>query len=121
MSDIKKNGGRGAVLFMNSRGKTDIGFEFEGIQGKLALALGFGDTFCKDTRHEARGVDLFCFFAKAKAKAKARGAEEKKKRRTYLPTFFPFLRFFEIFRSDFRKYFYRVFELIMQRNGQKRD
>jgi hypothetical protein len=30
---------------------------------------------------------------------------KKKKRRTYLP----FLRFFEIFRSDFRKYFYGVF------------
>jgi hypothetical protein len=38
---------------------------------------------------------------------------------TYLPTFF--LRFFEIFRSDFRKYFYGVFGLLMQRNGQKRD
>jgi hypothetical protein len=42
----------------------------------------------------------------------------KKKRRTYLP----FLRFFEIFRSDFRKCFVAgVFELLMQRNGQKRD
>jgi hypothetical protein len=45
--------------------------------------------------------------------------EEKKTRRTYLPTFF--LRFFEIFRSDFRKYVCGVFELLMQRNGQKRD
>jgi hypothetical protein len=46
-------------------------------------------------------------------------AEEtkRKKRRTYLP----FLRFFEIFWSDFRKYFYGVFGLLMQRNGQKRD
>jgi hypothetical protein len=53
---------------------------------------------------------------------KTRGAEEKKrkKRRTYLPTYL-FLRFFEIFRSDFRKYFYGVFGLRMQRNGQKRD
>ena len=33
----------------------------------------------------------------------------------------PFLRFFAIFRSDFRKYFYGVFGLLMQRNGQKRD
>jgi hypothetical protein len=31
------------------------------------------------------------------------------------------LRFFEIFRSDFRKYFYGAFGLLMQRNGQKRD
>jgi len=31
------------------------------------------------------------------------------------------LRFFEVFRSDFRKYFYGVFGLLMQRNGQKRD
>jgi hypothetical protein len=32
-----------------------------------------------------------------------------------------FLRFFEIFRSDFRKYLYGVFGLLMLRNGQKRD
>jgi hypothetical protein len=46
-----------------------------------------------------------------------RGAEEGKKSDvpTYLPTFF------EIFRSDFRKYFNGVFGLLMQRNGQKRD
>jgi hypothetical protein len=31
------------------------------------------------------------------------------------------LRFIEIFWSDFRKYFGGVFELLMQRNGQKRD
>jgi hypothetical protein len=31
------------------------------------------------------------------------------------------LRFVEIFRSDFRKYFCGVFGLLMQRNGQKRD
>jgi hypothetical protein len=31
------------------------------------------------------------------------------------------LRFFEIFRSGFGKYLYGVFELVMQRNGQKRD
>jgi hypothetical protein len=31
------------------------------------------------------------------------------------------LRFFEIFRSNFRKYVYGVFGLLMQRNGQKRD
>jgi hypothetical protein len=31
------------------------------------------------------------------------------------------LRFFEIFRSDFRKDFYGVLGLLMQRNGQKRD
>jgi hypothetical protein len=50
-----------------------------------------------------------------------RGAEEKKTKNggTYLPAFF--MRFFEIFRSDFRKYFYGVFGLLMQRNGQKRD
>jgi hypothetical protein len=45
--------------------------------------------------------------------------EEEKKRRTYLPTFF--LRFFKVFRSVFRKYFCGVFELLMQRNGQKCD
>jgi hypothetical protein len=33
----------------------------------------------------------------------------------------PFLRFFAILRSDFRKYFYGIFGLLMQRNGQKRD
>ena len=48
-----------------------------------------------------------------------RGAEEKKK--SDVPTYLPFLRFFEIFRSDLRKYFYGVFGLLMQRNGQKRD
>ena len=60
---------------------------------------------------------------KDKDKANARGAEGGKKIdvRTYLPTYLPFLRFFEIFRSDFRKYFYGVFGLRMQRNGQKRD
>jgi hypothetical protein len=45
----------------------------------------------------------------------------KKKKKTGVPTYLPFLRFFEIFRSDFRKYFYGVFGLLMQRNGQKRD
>jgi hypothetical protein len=49
----------------------------------------------------------------------ARGAEGKTK--SDVPTYLPFLRFFEIFRSDFRKYFYGVFGLLMQRNGQKRD
>jgi hypothetical protein len=39
----------------------------------------------------------------------------KKKEATYLPLF----RFFEIFRSDFRKYFYGVLGLLMQRNGKK--
>jgi hypothetical protein len=32
-----------------------------------------------------------------------------------------FLRFFEVFRSDFRKYFSSVFELLVQRNGPKCD
>jgi hypothetical protein len=45
----------------------------------------------------------------------SQGAPKKKKNPTYLLL----LRFFEIFRSDFRKYFYGVFELVMQRNGQK--
>jgi hypothetical protein len=51
-----------------------------------------------------------------------RGAKEKKKAtyQWYLPTYLPFLRFFEIFRSDFQKYLYGVFGLPMQRNGQKR-
>jgi hypothetical protein len=55
------------------------------------------------------------------AEALLQGAlKKKKKKRGYLPTYL-FLRFFEIFRSDFRKYFYGVFGLLMQRNGQKRD
>jgi hypothetical protein len=45
---------------------------------------------------------------------------KKNKKRGYLPTYL-FLRFFEIFRSDFRKYFCGVFGLLMPRNGQKRD
>jgi hypothetical protein len=49
-----------------------------------------------------------------------RGAKEKK-RKNDVPTYLLFLRFFEIFRSDFRKYFYGVFGLLMQRNSQKRD
>jgi hypothetical protein len=47
-----------------------------------------------------------------------RGAKEKNK--TDVPTYLPFLRFFEIFKPDFRKYFYGVLGLLMQRNGQKR-
>jgi hypothetical protein len=49
-----------------------------------------------------------------------RGAEEKKQK-SDVPTYLPFLTFFEIFRSDLRKYFNGVFGLLMQRNGQKRD
>jgi hypothetical protein len=45
----------------------------------------------------------------------------RKKKKSDVPTYLPFLRFFEIFRSDLRKYFYSVFGLLMQRNGQKRD
>jgi hypothetical protein len=45
----------------------------------------------------------------------------KKKKKNDVPTYLLFLRFFEIFWSDFRKYFYGVFGLLMQRNGQKRD
>jgi hypothetical protein len=54
-------------------------------------------------------------------RGKGQGAPQKKnqKKATYLPTYLPFLRFFEIFRSDFRKYFYGVLKLLMQRNGQK--
>jgi hypothetical protein len=48
---------------------------------------------------------------------KGRRRKKRKKRRTYLPP----LRFFEVFGSDFRKYFCGVFGLLMQRNGQKRD
>jgi hypothetical protein len=46
----------------------------------------------------------------------SQGAPPKNKN---VPTFF--LRFFEIFRSDFRKYVYGAFGLLMQRNGKKRD
>jgi hypothetical protein len=51
---------------------------------------------------------------------KAQGEKRKKKKATYLPTYL-FLRFFEIFRSDFRKYFYGILGLLVQRNAQKRD
>jgi hypothetical protein len=50
----------------------------------------------------------------------SRGAEENKKKKSDVPTYL-FLRFFEVFGSDFRKYFNGVFGLPMQRNGQKRD
>jgi hypothetical protein len=59
--------------------------------------------------------------AKLLARALARDAEEgrkEEKKATCLPTYL-FLIFFEIFRSDFRKYFYGVLGLLMQRNGQK--
>jgi hypothetical protein len=51
------------------------------------------------------------------------GAEGRRRRgkKSDVPTYLLFLRFFAIFRSDFRKYFYGVFGLLMQRNGQKRD
>jgi hypothetical protein len=55
---------------------------------------------------------------RAKRPGHVKGRQRKKK--TYLPTYL-FLRFFEIFRSDFTKYFYGVFGLLMLRNGQKRD
>jgi hypothetical protein len=55
--------------------------------------------------------------------ARHQGAPKKEeKKTTYLPAYMIlFLRFFESSRSDFRKHFYGVFGLIMQRNGQKRD
>jgi hypothetical protein len=53
--------------------------------------------------------------------ARGKGRRRKKKKKSDVPTYLPFLRFFEIFRSDLRKYFYGVFGLLMQRNGQKRD
>jgi hypothetical protein len=45
----------------------------------------------------------------------------RKKKKSDVPTYLPFLRFFEIFRSNFRKYLNGVFGLLRQRNGQKRD
>jgi hypothetical protein len=50
-----------------------------------------------------------------------KGRQRKRRRKSDVPTYLPFLRFFEIFGFDFRKYFNGVFGLIMQRNGQKRD
>jgi hypothetical protein len=44
----------------------------------------------------------------------------RRKKKSDVPAYL-FLRLFEIFRSDFRIYFYGVFGLLMQRNGQKRD
>jgi hypothetical protein len=60
-----------------------------------------------------RNQDLLTLFT-LQATRVSRGAEEKKTKNggTYLPTYL-FLRFFEIFRSDFRKYFYGVFGLLM--------
>jgi hypothetical protein len=54
-------------------------------------------------------------------KCRAQGAPKKKNKKSDVPTYLPFLRFFAIFRSDFRKYFYGAFGFLMQRNGQKRD
>jgi hypothetical protein len=51
------------------------------------------------------------------AKRGSQGAPKKKRKKIDVPTYLPFLRFFEIY--GFRKYFYGVFGLIMQRNGQK--
>jgi hypothetical protein len=51
---------------------------------------------------------------------KIQGAPKKEKK-SDVPIYLPVLRFFEIFRSDFRKNVYGVFGLLMQRNGQKRD
>jgi hypothetical protein len=50
-----------------------------------------------------------------------RKGRQIKNKKTDVPTYLLFLRFFEIFRSDFRKYFYGVFGLLIQRNGEKRD
>jgi hypothetical protein len=62
------------------------------------------------------------------AAGSARGAEQGKKRRTYLPipTWLPvaslsLLRFWGFFCLCFTKHFRGVFELLVQRNGQKRD
>jgi hypothetical protein len=43
------------------------------------------------------------------------GAPKNKKEKSDVPTYLPFLRFFEIFRSDFRTYFYSAFGLLMQK------
>jgi hypothetical protein len=43
----------------------------------------------------------------------AQGAPKKKEKKTGVPTYLPFLRFFEVFWFDFRKYFYGAFELLM--------
>jgi hypothetical protein len=53
----------------------------------------------------------------AEGRRRSKGSRRKKK--SDVPTYLPFLRLFEIFRSDFRKYFNGVFGLLMQRNGQK--
>jgi hypothetical protein len=50
----------------------------------------------------------------------AQGAPKKKKEKSDVPTNLPGLRFFEIFKSDFRKRLCGVFGLLMQRNGQRR-
>jgi hypothetical protein len=50
-----------------------------------------------------------------------RKGRRRKKKKSDVPTYLLFLRFFEIFRLDLRNFFYGVFGLLMQRNGQKRD
>jgi hypothetical protein len=49
-----------------------------------------------NTRHPEHGTRI---------RSQARGAEGKKKKKSDVPTYLLFLRFFEIFRSDFRKCF----------------
>jgi hypothetical protein len=49
------------------------------------------------------------------------GGKKKTDVPTYLTTYLPFLSSFKIFGSGFGKHFCGVFELVMQRNGQKRD
>jgi hypothetical protein len=43
--------------------------------------------------------------ALAAASSQEQGAPKKKKEKSDVPTYLPSLRFFKIFRSDFRKYF----------------
>jgi hypothetical protein len=61
----------------------------------------------------AYGMAFLCAFL-----SKGKGRRNKTKKTTCLPAYL-FLRFFEVIRSDFRKCFYGVFGLPMQRNGQK--
>jgi hypothetical protein len=62
---------------------------------------------------------IFFFLRRPSVPSPKGSRKKKRKRKSDVPTYLPFLRFFEIFRSGFRKYFYGVFRPLMQRNGQK--
>jgi hypothetical protein len=95
----------------------DLANREAGSEGRIAGPVG-------ESESEGRGVRGFwCAFNgiwRVSTFLYLQGAPKKKKK-SDVPTYLPSLSFFfEILRSDFRKYFYGVFGLLMQRNGQER-